>query len=98
MNIAGGAGAVFGLLLALAGAPAHALDQRDIALVSTLDTLVPLAPADLEGQRGGRLPAVLPSRRDTSPPVRLWDEIVRPPRPVTGASQGVVSSVSRAAR
>lgn len=99
MTPRGLAAAFMGLALGIVCQPARAFDDAAVAPVTVLDALEPLAAADLQDQRGGQMPMLLPARQGASGPVRLWDEIARPPRPVTNAAaQGTVTSVSRAAR
>lgn len=93
------AAALIGLALGILCQPARAFDDAAVAPVTVLDTLEPLAAAALDDQRGRQMPVLLPARQGASGPVRLWDEIARPPRPLTSAAaQGTVTSVSRAAR
>jgi hypothetical protein len=88
------------LLLGLGGAGAGAqdFDAAAVARVGGLEALQPLDPVDLGNQRAGRLPQSLVMPRTAGGPVRFWDEVARPIRPPTSASQGTITSTSRGMR
>lgn len=89
---------VAALLVAAPAARAFEPEPGAVARVSGLEVLKPLDPQDLGRLRAGRLPALTPGVQSPAPTLRLWDEIGRPNRPQTPASQGVVTSTHRGAR
>lgn len=94
-GLRGLAAGIAAILLAAAPAAAQGMDTAVLVPVAGFEGLQPLDARDLGLQRGGHLPHALPMPRGGGGPVRLWDEIARPPRPPGVAQQGSISSTSR---
>lgn len=91
------------LLVCIAGWPAAVRAEPSAAAgeprawpASALQTMAPLAPAELGLLRGGTGLQPPPPRPGT-PSVQFWDEMSRP-RPPAPPQDGVVSSTSRGMR